>query len=396
MVLHVDMDAFYASVEERERPELKGRAVIVGGDPQSRGVVCAANYEARRFGVHSAMSSRRAAQLCPQAVVLRPRMEFYAGISRQIREIFRRYTPLVEPLSLDEAFLDVSQSTRLFGSEESIGRAIKSAIREETQLVASVGVAPNKFLAKLASDLDKPDGFTIIAPDEIQQRLDPLPVTRIWGVGRATAARLTELGIATIGQLRRRNASELRALFGQHADHFRRLARGIDDRTVVADRDARSISHETTFPSDIEDVSVLRAWLLELTEHVARRLRDNALTAKTVHLKLRYGDFHTITRSRSLHEATSSTRVLWKTAANLLMTELPDRPLVVRLLGMGASTLQPASSAQRRLFDDADDLRDRRIDQVTDEIRARFGNTSLRRASTVEHDANHRALPRPD
>ena len=273
MILHVDMDAFYASVEEREQPELRGRPVIVGGTPEGRGVVAAANYEARKFGVHSAMSTARALDLCPKAVVLSPRMSFYADVSRQIREIFHRYTPVVEPLSLDEAFLDATASTQLFGSVETIGRSIKNDIRSELNLVASVGVAPNKFLAKLASDLDKPDGFTVIDEDQIQQTLAPLSVTRIWGVGKATKQKFDAISVQTIGQLQALPIDELEKSFGKNGRHFWNLARGIDNRIVVADREAKSISHETTFHSDIRDMDILRAWLLELTEQVAQRLR---------------------------------------------------------------------------------------------------------------------------
>ena len=274
MILHVDMDAFYASVEERDQPEIAGRPLIVGGSAESRGVVAAANYPAREFGVHSAMATSKALRLCPDAVVLPPRMEWYSRIARQIREIFHRYTPEIEPLSLDEAFLDATGSVQLFGSVEEIGRKIKQDIWSELRLIASVGVAPNKFLAKLASDMDKPDGFTVITADVIQETLDPLPVTRIWGVGRVTAQKFHALGIHTISDLRQKSLEQLGKQFGSHGKHFWQLARGIDDRMVVPDRKAKSVSHETTFPTDIEDPDQLRAWLLELTEQVARRLRN--------------------------------------------------------------------------------------------------------------------------
>lgn len=401
MILHVDMDAFYASVEERERPELAGKPLIVGGTPEGRGVVAAANYAVRRFGVHSAMSTARALRLCPDAIVLRPRMEFYAEVSRQIRDIFHRYTPLVEPLSLDEAFLDATGSVKLFGSEESIGRSIKNDIRDELNLVASVGVAPNKFLAKLASDLEKPDGFTVITEETVQSTLDPLPVTRIWGVGKSTRERFEAIGVSTIGQLRGLSKERLKDTFGKSGMHFWRLARGLDDREVVADREAKSISHETTFPIDIRDMDVLRAWLMELTEQVAMRLRRNHLVGRTVQLKVRYGNFDTLTRSRSLVSPTSATRPLWDVALDLLTTQLPQRPLVVRLLGMGVSGLQVPTTGDGTgtLFPeqtDSEEGRDDRLDQVADDIRSRFGNSALRRASAVEHNANHRAQPRPE
>ncbi|HQZ64212.1 MAG TPA: DNA polymerase IV [Planctomycetaceae bacterium] len=396
MILHVDMDAFYASVEERDDPTLCGKPVIVGGTPEGRGVVAAANYVVRKFGVHSAMATAKALTLCPDAIVLRPRMEHYAQISNQIREIFHRYTPEVEPLSLDEAFLDATGSVQLFGSVETIGRAIKQDIRNELNLVASVGVGPNKFLAKLASDLDKPDGFTVIEPDAVQSILDPLPVGRIWGVGKVTSQRFDRLGIQTIGQLKALSLQQLQDEFGQHGEHFWQLARGIDNREVIADREAKSISHETTFAEDIRDMDVLRAWLMELTEQVARRLRSHEIQGRTVHLKVRYSNFDTYTRSKSVSPATNATNQLWSMALQLLTSELPDRPLVVRLLGMGVSNLQKQRPVQQSLFAEEQDEKDTRLDQVADTIRNRFGSASLRRASTVQHNAEHKPRPRSE
>ena len=396
MILHVDMDAFYSSVEERDNPSLRGMPVIVGGTPEGRGVVAAANYVVRRFGVHSAMATARALQLCPDAIVLKPRMEHYAQISKQIREILHRYTPVVEPLSLDEAFLDATGSVQLFGSVETIGRAIKTAIRSELNLVASVGVAPNKFLAKLASDIDKPDGFTVIEPDAVRDFLSPLPVGRIWGVGKVTGQRFERLGIQTIGQLRTLSLQQLQDEFGQNGVHFWELARGIDNRSVVPDREAKSISHETTFADDICDMDALRAWLMELTEQVSRRLRSHEMKGRTVHLKVRYSNFDTYTRSRSVLPATNTTSRLWSTVLNLLTSELPDRPLAVRLLGMGVSNLQTQRPVQKDLFPEEQDRKDSKIDEVADKIRDRFGAASLRRASTVQHNAEHKPQPRPE
>lgn len=396
MILHVDMDAFYASVEEREQPELVGKPLIVGGTPEGRGVVAAANYAARRFGIHSAMATSRALQLCPKVIVLRPRMELYADISRQIRDIFHRYTPIVEPLSLDEAFLDATGSQQLFGSVEAIGQSIKRDILSELNLIASVGVAPNKFLAKLASDLDKPDGFTVIAADNIDATLAPLPVSRIWGVGKVTKQKFDGMNVQTIGELRQLSVDELKQHFGSNGEHFWKLARGIDDREVIPDREAKSISHENTFPEDVRDMDVLRAWLMEMTELVARRLRQNELSGRTVHLKVRYSNFETITRSKSLSSASNNTTLLWETAAELLKSQLPDRPLVVRLLGMGVSNLQRPTSVQMSLFDEESDTKDDKIDGVADQIREKFGSLSLRRGSAVQHDVEHRPQPRPE
>jgi DNA polymerase IV len=397
MILHVDMDAFYASVEERDDPSLRGKPLIVGGAPDGRGVVAAANYAVRKFGVHSAMPTSKALLLCPHANVLHPRMEHYAEISQKIREIFHRYTPEVEPLSLDEAFLDATGCVQLFGSVETIGRAIKQDIWDELNLIASVGVAPNKFLAKLASDMDKPDGFTVIQADCVQNVLDPLPVTRIWGVGKVTKQMFDKIGVTTIGELRLLTVEQLRQTFGQSGEHFWRLARGIDDREVIPDRAAKSISHETTFPADIRDIDVLRAWLLELTEQVSRRLRNNNIRGRTVQLKVRYGNFDTITRSKSLTEPTNVTDQLWAVVSELFASGLPARPLIVRLIGMGVSNLQPTQAVQRSLFDDAEtDDRGAKLDAVADQIRNRFGNTSLRRASTFQHKAEHKPRPRPE
>ena len=228
MILHVDMDAFYASVEERDRPELAGKPLIVGGTPQGRGVVAAANYAVRKFGVHSAMSASQALRLCPQAIVLPPRLDYYAEISEQIREILYRFTPLVEPLSLDEAFLDVTGSELLFGPAAEIGRRIKREIEGEVHLVASVGVAPNKFLAKIASDLEKPDGFVVVDPARVHEFLDPLPVGRLWGVGRVTGKALDQLGIRTIGDVRKTALATLHQCFGKSGEHLWQLSQGID------------------------------------------------------------------------------------------------------------------------------------------------------------------------
>lgn len=390
------MDAFYASVEERDHPELRGRPVIVGGTPQGRGVVAAANYVVRRFGVHSAMSTARALKLCPKAVVLRPRMEHYAQISGQIREIFHRYTPEVETLSLDEAFLDATGSEQLFGSVVDIGRAIKQDIRSELDLVASVGVAPNKFLAKLASDLEKPDGFTVITTDKVREILAPLPVSRIWGVGRVTKQSLDRIGIRTIGDLRKLSRDQLHQTFGNGGEHFWQLARGIDERRVTPDRDAKSVSHETTFAEDVRDPDVLQAWLMELTEQVARRLRQQQCQGRTVNLKVRYGNFDTITRAKSLSQPTDLTSQIWTVASDQLANSMPDRELVVRLIGVGVSNLTPRQAVQQSLFENEQGQRDSRLDQVADQIRGRFGVTSLRRASTVQHQAEHRPQPRPE
>jgi DNA polymerase-4 len=390
MILHCDMDAFYASVEERDRPELVGHPVIVGGSPEKRGVVSAANYIARRYGIHSAMPAATAHRLCPHGIFLPPRITFYAEVSRQIREIFERFTPLVEPLSLDEAFLDVTGSEHLFGPTAEIGRRIKQAVREDIRLVVSVGVAPNKFLAKIASDLKKPDGFVVVEPGQVQEFLDPLPVERLWGVGRQGSKVFQRLGIRTIGQLRQWPMETLKSRFGSHGEHLWNLAHGIDDRPVVPEREAKSISHETTFEEDIEDLEVLRAWLLDLAEQVGWRLRRHGLRGRTVHLKVRFADFSTITRSQTLPEPTDITHELWQAADEMLCQRLPAGHLPVRLLGIGVGGLDETGLVQGLLFDQEQRQKQAGLDAVADQIRERFGSPALFRAASLGNQRRFR------
>ena len=383
-ILHVDMDAFYASVEVRDQPGLAGRPVIVGGSPRGRGVVSAANYEARRFGIHSAMPTARAMRLCPEAVCLPGRMSLYASVSRQIREIFNRYSPLVEPLSLDEAFLDVTDSQRLFGSAAEIANAIKQAIRNELSLVASVGIAPNKFIAKIASDLDKPDGFVEVMPEEVQAFLDPLPVSRIWGVGKATGKELDRLGITTIAQLRQQSEAVLQDRFGKFGNHLWCLANGMDDRPVVSDSEAKSISNETTFDSDISNRDTLRAWLMELTEQVCWRLRQHDLFGRTVQIKLRFADFSTITRSHTLPEATQQTKLVWQAVMALFDKAMQGESRRLRLVGVGVSGLSETAQrpqVQTDMFEQPKDTRQTQLDEVADAIKSRFGSSGIRRGT---------------
>lgn len=378
-ILHVDMDAFYASIEIRDNSRLRGKPVIVGGAPERRGVVSAASYAARRFGVHSAMPMAQALRLCPQAVRIAPRIAVYAEVSHQIRDIFARYTPEIEPLALDEAFLDVTACERLFGSAESIAHAIRRAIRDELELVASVGVAPNKFIAKIASDVNKPDGFVVVRTEEVQAFLDPLPVSRLWGAGKATVAVFERVGIRTIGQLRRQSEAWLRSHFGRHGEHLWQLAHGIDRREVISDARAKSISHETTFADDLRDPQLIEAWLLHLTEQVAWRLRRAALAGRTVQLKLRYADFKTITRSHTLTVETHSTDALWQIVRQLLRENWHGNP-PVRLVGMGVAGLQREGEQQVQADLFAPQAAGRaQVDALTDEINARFGPSTVQR-----------------
>ncbi len=395
MILHVDMDAFYASVEERDRPDLVGRPVIVGGTPEGRGVVAAANYVVREFGVHSAMPAATAKRLCPHAVFLRPRMSHYAAISEQIRAVFEQYTPLVEPLALDEAFLDVTNSRLLHGEALNIAKRIKHQIHEQLGLVASVGVAPNKFLAKIASDLEKPDGLVVVDPQRIQEFLDALPVGRIWGVGRVTGRVFQRLGIRTIGQLRQMPVESLRRHFGSHGEHLLQLAQGIDNRRVIPEHEAKSISHETTFRRDLHDPEVLRSWLLDLSEQVACRLRRRGLRGRTVHLKLRFDDFTTITRAHTLSAPTHVTQEIWEAVAAMLDSRMPARQLSVRLLGVGVSGLTRTAAVQLSLFEQQEDQRQSRLDEVADTIRGKFGSASLQRGLGMLRDQGSNPNPTP-
>lgn len=387
MILHCDMDAFYASVEERERPELAGKPVIVGGSPERRGVVSAANYVARRYGVHSAMPAAMARRLCPHGVFLPPRIDFYSEVSRQIRDIFERFTPLVEPLSLDEAFLDVTGSEHLFGPAVEIARQIKAIVRQETRLVVSVGVAANKFLAKIASDLRKPDALVVVEPGHEQEFLDPLPVERLWGVGTQGSKAFQRMGVRTVGQLRQWSREALQSRFGAGGEHLWQLAQGIDERPVVPQREAKSISHETTFAQDVADRDVLRACLLELTEQVGWRLRRHRLRGRTVHLKVRFADFSTITRAQTLPAPTAITQELWQAAEALLCHRLPKGHPPVRLLGVGVSGFDASGLTQRLLFDQQQRQKQGELDAVTDDIRDRFGSSALRRGSSLDRPA---------
>ena len=340
-ILHLDLDAFYASVEVLDRPELRGKPVIVGGS-ERRGVVSAASYESRKFGVHSAMPTAAAKRLCPQGIFLPARMERYKEVSERVFRIFRRFTPLVEPLSIDEAFLDVTGCERLFGSPEEVARKIRAAVREETGLTVSAGVAPNKFLAKIASDLGKPDGLTVVPTGNEIGFLDPLPVAKLWGVGKVTERELQRRGIRTIGDLRRVPAGTLTRAFGAHGEQLHRLAHGIDDRPVDTEHEAKSIGHEDTYDHDLRERGAMRRELLSLSDRVSARLRRHDLKGRTVTLKVKYADFVQVTRAATLSDPTDDGGILYRLALDLLgNTEAGARP--VRLLGISVSKLVPAA-----------------------------------------------------
>jgi len=379
-ILHVDMDEFFAAIEKLDDPDLRGKPLLVGGDPSGRGVVSTASYEARRFGCHSAMPMAVAVRRCPDAIILPVRMSRYAAVSEQVFEVLGRFTPLVEPVSIDEAFCDVTGCERLMGDAVRIARDIKTAIRDELHLTASVGVAPNKFLAKLASDLDKPDGLTVITPGNLHATLDPLPVRKLWGVGPAAAERLARLNVATIGDLGRLDAALLAETLGEAGEHFARLARGEDSRPVTPDSRAKSIGQEQTFATDVADPAYLHAVLCDQVDHVARRLRRGGWKARTVTVKLRYGDFTTLTRSDTSRDATDVTAELHQRARSILdgWARSSFRPL--RLLGVTASQLT-RGGGQMELFADPDRVKRRRLDKTLDEIAERFGSAAVRRGS---------------
>ncbi|HEX5010084.1 MAG TPA: DNA polymerase IV [Planctomycetota bacterium] len=377
-ILHVDMDAFYASVEQRDRPELRGRPVLVAHDGP-RGVVSAASYESRTFGCRSAMPTARARRLCPQAVVVEPRMEHYVAVSEQVFAIFESLTPLVEPLSIDEAFLDVTGSTRLFGPPLAIAALIKQRVHDETRLTASVGVAPNKFLAKLCSEWEKPDGLVALEPGAVLARLSPLPIRRMWGVGPVTEQRLLRAGFASFGDLQRVPLEACCARLGPHGEWFWRLARGEDERPVVPDAEAKSLGAEQTFGEDVAEPESVRQVLLAQMERVAARLRRHALAGRTVTVKIRYGDFETITRSETLDAATDRSDLLRATASTLFERWARRDYRPVRLIGGSASQLVGTDAGQGALFGDPADERARRLDRATDAIRAKYGADVIRR-----------------
>ncbi|NUN47999.1 MAG: DNA polymerase IV [Candidatus Brocadiae bacterium] len=379
------MDAFYAAVEILDDPALAGKPVIVGGS-RVRGVVSSASYEARASGVRSAMPTAQAARLCPAGIFVPPRMERYVEVSRSIMRVFRSFTPLVEPLSLDEAFLDMAGTERLHGSVMEAGRKVKARIREGTGLTASVGVSYCKFVAKLASDLEKPDGFTVIPHADVGRILAPLPVGRLWGVGPKTQARLEGLGLRTIADIREAGERRLVDRLGDLGLHILRLAQGEDDRRVEPAWEARSIGAERTFERDLSATAAMDKELLSLAEDVGTRLRDDASAARTVSVKVRFHDFRTVTRSLTLDCPTDITRELYETACALLRRAW-SRGARVRLLGIQAQNLVPAGTGQLTLFDAAGRDRDRRLDSAIDAVRQKLGPDAIVRARSLEGES---------
>jgi len=387
-VIHVDLDAFFAAVEQRDRPELRGKPVIVGGDPHThtRGVVSTASYEARKFGVHSAMPLATAVRLCPDGIYLPVDGAKYQRVSREVMAVLRRFTPAVEQVSIDEAFLDVAGSEALFGPAPEIGRRIKREVFEAVELTISVGVATNKLIAKVGSDLRKPDGLVVVEPGQEAAFLAPLEIRRLWGIGPKTAERLAALGVRTIGELAALPVETLTRNLGDHGGTLHERALGIDsDRVVGGGEAAKSVSHETTFALDVSDQAEIERTLLALTEGVTARLRAAGIRAGTVAVKVRDSQFRTVTRQKALPEPSDMTEPIWRAALELARPE--TRGKKIRLLGVAATQL--GAPEQISMFEVAD-ARHRRLVEATDAVRQRYGDRAVTRASLL-----HRRLPAP-
>lgn len=377
-IIHLDMDAFYPAVEVLDNPALKGKPVIVGGTKE-RGVVSSASYEARKFGIHSAQPMATAMRLCPEGIFLPVRMSRYKEVSRRVFDIFYRFTPLVEPISIDEAFLDVTGSTRLFGEPVEIAKKIKQMVLEETGLTVSAGVAPSKFVAKIASDIDKPHGLTVVPPDRIRDFLDPLAIKKMWGVGKVTQEALARLNIRTFGDLSQVPVKVLEQEFGKQGLKMHLLSMGIDEREVAPEHDAKSIGHEETFLQDTIDADVAKKELLSLANRVAHRMRREAVNGRTITLKVKYTDFVQITRSATLPQSTDDGQEIYSTACCLLKkTDVGERP--VRLLGISLSQLSSLGlKEQLSLFQQDKKLQKRkRLNAALDSLYEKHGDNSIR------------------
>lgn len=381
MILHLDMDAFFASVEERDNPRLRGKCIIVGKQSR-RSVVAAANYEARKFGVHSAMPMYQARQKCPDAVFLPPRMDRYKELSNKIISLLKEFSPLVEPVSIDEAYLDITGCTRLHGSPAELGIKIKKNIKETLNLTCSIGIAPNKFLAKIASDMDKPDGLTIIMPDKALQFIESLPIDKVPGVGQTTKRQLELIGIKTLADVKKYPEKTLFKRLGKFGRRLMELSACIDDSPVTVQRPPQSISSEKTLPEDTVDKTLLNKYLLVQAEKVGEELRKKQLRAKTITLKIKHADFKQATRSLTLSAPTQSTKTIYASAGNLLNAYRVIKK--VRLIGVGASGLVPAPTpVQLDIFPDGEkqNLSWENVDKAVDAITKKFGKDIIKRAT---------------
>ena len=384
-ILHLDMDAFFAAVEQLDFPQYRGKPVIVGADPKGgtgRGVVATASYEARKYGVHSALPISQAYQRCPHAIYLRGRYERYSEISRQLIATLNEFTPVIEKISIDEAFLDITKSLALFGSAEKIGHQIKKRIYDDLGLVASIGIAPNKFLAKVASDLEKPDGFVVVKEGEEKEFLKSLPISRLWGVGKKTEAALKQMDIETIGQIAHMPEQDLSRRFGKWGSALWRLANGIDPRSVKPWETQKSISQETTFDEDTGDEEAIHKTLLGLAESLSRLMRKSKLKGRTVTLKIRLEDFSTFTRSKTLSDFVDSTQIL-KGVAIGLYKKFNKKNMKVRLLGIGVSQLNSVSGEQLGLFEQEAPL-DAKMTKLLDSLQDKYGEGAVKRASLLD------------
>lgn len=389
IIMHVDMDAFFAAIEQRDNPEYRGKPVVVGADPrggEGRGVVSTCSYEARPYGIHSAQPISEAYRRCPDATFLPVRMGTYEHESEEIRAILRDFTPDIEPISIDEAFLDVTGCLRLFGGKRALARKIQKRIEDERDLTASIGVAPNKLIAKIASDMDKPEGLVVVEPDEVESFLHPLPVGRLWGVGEKTEDVLARLGVKTVGDLAGFDRRELARRFGKHGEHMWALAHGWDDRPVKPREEAKSVGREHTFEEDTRDAELIASTLMGLCEDVARRLRKAGQRGVTVTTKIRFEDFTTLTRATTLaRPVDDAVDIHGAACANLERTKLKGRK--VRLIGVSVSGLKRAELRQKPLFgadrtEDEEHARKRALGKAIDQIKDRFGDDALQRGAS--------------
>ncbi len=389
IILHIDMDAFFAAIEQLDHPEFRGKPVVVGADPRGgsgRGVVSTCSYEARTFGIHSAMPINEAYRRCPQAIYVFPRGKRYAGVSQQIMRILEDFSPDIEQISIDEAFLDISSTSKLYGSAENLAREIKQRIRKEAGLTASIGIAPSKFVAKIASDLKKPDGLIIVPKEGVKEFLHPLEISRLWGVGKKTLPRLQRLGIYTIGDLANYDRDELVKKFGKSGLHYYQLAHGIDERRVAGRAGARSISKEVTFDEDLHEDEAILGTLRYLCNELAREMRRKNYRGRTITLKIRLHGFETYTRSRTVESLVDHFDDLYQTISSLY-GQFNRRGKKVRLVGVGVTNLQ-CGGGQLDLFSD-EPRSSTQVDDVLDKVREKFGEKSITRASLLrnEHDS---------
>jgi len=379
-IIHIDMDAFFASIEQRDNPELRGQPVIVGADPREgrgRGVVSAASYEARKFGIRSAMPISQAYRLCPRGCFVSVHGYKYAEVSRNIMNIFRDYTPLIEPISLDEAFLDVTGTSRLKGEPESIGGEIKSRIKSQERLTASVGIAPNKLIAKIASDLEKPDGFVVVKPENVKEFLSPLPIRCLWGIGKKTEMTMKKYGIKTIGDFASLTKEDVYSVFGNNGIDLWRHAQGLDARKVNSYTEAKSVSNEKTFLKDQTDPEVISVTLLRLSEKVGYRLRKNRYYGRTIFLKVRLSDFTTLIRHSTFSAPINLSETIFR-EVKLLYEKLDIIGQPIRLLGVGVSQLQADAEHQLSLFD-IENKRRKKAAEAVDVLKKKFGDNIIGR-----------------